>query len=369
MSRNDLVSTLYTQENRDQWNAFVAQASSGHLMQSYEWGAFKAATGWRVHRVAVERDGGIVAGAQILLRPLPWLPLTVAYIPKGPIVDLEDGGAVAKLLSAIHQVAHNQRAIFLKIEPNLPDDGNVHNALERSGFRPSVHANQPRSTIVINLSGGEDAVLANMPRKKTRKLIRRAAREGVEIAEGGDQDIAAFYRILKSTAEIKSIPVHDKMFYEQAWKAFQNTDSVKLLLAKYQGEIVAGKMIFVFGDRSMHFWGGTSRAGRDVYASYLIQWEAIKWAIAHGCKHCDLWGIPDEIAEMLKKGQDVPKDRLGGLWGVYTFKRGFGGEIECYAGAYDYVYKPLLYRLGIMALTRNVSVDAMSRWLESFSRR
>ena len=368
MSKDNLVSTVYTQENRDRWNAFVARAPSGHLMQSCEWGDFKVALGWRVQRVGVECDGRIVAGAQMLLRPLPGLPLTIAYVPKGPVVDPKDGCAVASLSAALHQVARRQGAIVLRMEPNLPDDGCVHEVLQRCGFRPSVHTNHPRSTIVIDLAGGEDVVLANMPRKKTRKLIRRAVREGVTIVEGNSHDIDDFHEILRSTAEIKGFPVHARAFYEQAWRVFQGTGSVKLLLAKYQEQIVAGKMVFVFGDRSMHFWGGTSHEGRDVYASYLIQWEAIKWAIARGCKYCDLWGIPDEIAEMLRKGQDVPKDRLGGLWGVYSFKRGFGGEIECYAGAYDYVYRPVLYWLGMIVLARNVSVDAMSGWVEKLSR-
>jgi lipid II:glycine glycyltransferase (peptidoglycan interpeptide bridge formation enzyme) len=80
-------------------------------------------------------------------------------------------------------------------------------------------------------------------RHETRKLIRRAARDGVEIAEGTDQDIDDFYRMLRSTSEIKDFPIHDKVFYEQAWKTFQSAGSSKLLLAKYQGEIVAGKMM------------------------------------------------------------------------------------------------------------------------------
>lgn len=366
MAESNLVRNLYTQEHLDRWNAFVAQAPSGHLMQSCEWGDFKAAQGWRVERIGIERDGQIVAGAQMLLRPLPLLPLTVAYIPKGPIVDLQDNGTMNELLPALHQAARNQRAVFLKIEPNLPDDSHVHNVLKQCGFRPSTQTNQPRSTIVINLSSGEDAVMANM-RRNTRRLIRRAAREGVEIADGEGRDLDDFYRVLRSTAEIKDIPIHQIAFYKQMWEAFQGTGAAKLLLAKYQGEIVAAKMIFVFGDKSMHLWGGTSDKGRDVYASYLIQWEAIKWAMSRGCKYCDLWGIPDEIGEMLKQGQDVPKERQGGLWGVYTFKRGFGGEIEYYAGAYDHVYKPLLYRLGMAVLTRNVSVDAMSGWLEKLS--
>ena len=32
------------------------------------------------------------------------------------------------------------------------------------------------------------------------------------------------------------------------------------------------------------------------------------------------------------------------LWGVYRFKRGFGGEIQRAASSWDRVYKPLLYR-------------------------
>lgn len=368
VSKNNLVSALYTQEDRDRWNAFVAQSPSGHLMQSCEWGDFKETLDWQVHRIGVECDGQIVAGAQMLLRPLPLLPLTIAYIPKGPIVDPADEATSRALFSAIHRVARRQRAIFVRIEPNMSDNDQAHTLLRRYGFRSTTQTNQPRSTIVIALSEDEDTLLANM-RKKTRKLIRRAVREGVEIVEGGTSDLDAFYQIIATTAEIKGIPVHNRAFYQQAWQIFQSVDSVRLMLAKYQNQIVAAKMIFVFGDKSMHLWGGTSHKGRDVYASYLIQWESIKWAIARGCRYCDLWGIPDEIAEMLREGQDVPKDKRDGLWGVYTFKRGFGGEIESYVGAYDYVHKPLLYRLGMTVLGRNVSVDAISGYLEKLSRR
>jgi len=33
------------------------------------------------------------------------------------------------------------------------------------------------------------------------------------------------------------------------------------------------------------------------------------------------------------------------LWGVYRFKRGFGGEVKRAVQAMDRVYNPLLYRL------------------------
>ena len=37
--------------------------------------------------------------------------------------------------------------------------------------------------------------------------------------------------------------------------------------------------------------------------------------------------------------------RHDGLWGVYRFKRGFGGELRRAAGSIDRVYQPLLYRV------------------------
>jgi lipid II:glycine glycyltransferase (peptidoglycan interpeptide bridge formation enzyme) len=103
-----------------------------------------------------------------------------------------------------------------------------------------------------------------------------------------------------------------------------------------------------------------------VHASYLIQWEAIRWAMAQGCRYADLWGIPNEIGIIRANGEKLPKDRSGGLWGVYNFKRGFGVEIEHYVRAYDYAYRRLLYRLGMTTL-RGMSVDAMARFLEKLT--
>jgi peptidoglycan pentaglycine glycine transferase (the first glycine) len=38
-------------------------------------------------------------------------------------------------------------------------------------------------------------------------------------------------------------------------------------------------------------------------------------------------------------------DRSEGLWGVYRFKRGFGGQVKRTIGVWDRVYNPFLYKL------------------------
>jgi lipid II:glycine glycyltransferase (peptidoglycan interpeptide bridge formation enzyme) len=82
-------------------------------------------------------------------------------------------------------------------------------------------------------------------------------------------------------------------------------------------------------------------------APYAVQWEAMRWARARGCTTYDLWGVPDEDEESL---ESQFAGRSDGLWGVYRFKRGFGGAPWRSVGAWDRVYRPLRYRLYGLAL-------------------
>jgi len=68
---------------------------------------------------------------------------------------------------------------------------------------------------------------------------------------------------------------------------------------------------------------------------------------AHGCTEYDLWGIPDARPDELEAQFESRSD---GLWGVYGFKRGWGGEVVRSSGAWDYVYNPLVYWAYKMAL-------------------
>jgi lipid II:glycine glycyltransferase (peptidoglycan interpeptide bridge formation enzyme) len=76
--------------------------------------------------------------------------------------------------------------------------------------------------------------------------------------------------------------------------------------------------------------------------TYLLQWEAMKWARAKGAEEYDLWGTPDEDEAKLEAEFE---NRHDGLWGVYRFKRGFGGRLKRAVQATDRIYSPLLYKL------------------------
>jgi lipid II:glycine glycyltransferase (peptidoglycan interpeptide bridge formation enzyme) len=101
-------------------------------------------------------------------------------------------------------------------------------------------------------------------------------------------------------------------------------------------------MAFAQGKRAWYLYGASSNLHREVMAPYLLQWEAIRWARGRGCVEYDLWGIPDAGEDELEAHF---ADRQDGLWGVYRFKRGFGGRVWRSVGTWDRVYNPRLYRL------------------------
>jgi len=52
--------------------------------------------------------------------------------------------------------------------------------------------------------------------------------------------------------------------------------------------------------------------------------------------------VPDASEEFLEANF---AERNTGLWGVYRFKRGFGGDLRRSAGPWERVYNPILYSL------------------------
>ena len=76
-------------------------------------------------------------------------------------------------------VAHGRElgAAVLRVEPELEDSLAARDLLARLGFRQSRETVQPPSTIQVDLTGGDDAILARM-KSKWRYNIRLAERKG-----------------------------------------------------------------------------------------------------------------------------------------------------------------------------------------------
>lgn len=329
------------------WDRFVAHHPQGSLLQQSAWGSLKARFGWDTHQVAIlDSDGTIVAGAQLLLRRQ--YGLSVAYVPRGPLFA-GDPAANRLLLAALSRIAHRQRAILLRIEPNLiesdPIADQTHTWLLLQGLRP-VETIQPRSSIHVDIDRAEAAILAGCS-KGHRADIKRAERSGVQVRVGATDDLPAFYAIMQATGARASFGIHSEDYYKTAWELFHPHS--RLLLAELNGAVVAAHMVFADAQRGLYLYSGADEAGLKSGANHLLEWQAIRWAREIGCRGYDLWGIPDALGRAASASSDDEREALEAearndpLIGVYRFKKGFGGQIVRYLPAYDQVIIPLLY--------------------------
>lgn len=310
------------------WGAFLEDHPEAHLLQTREWAQLKMAFGWRAAPVIAEDSGAL-----ILFRPLP-LGFHVAYIPKGPV-----GPWTPALLRGVDVLARRHRALFLLVEPDAWEEDE---ATPPPGFRKGACPVQPPRTLVVDLTPSEEDILARM-KQKTRYNIRLAMRKGVRVRPWAD--VEGFYAMLVETARRDGFAIHPPAYYRWAYNLFVPRGMATLLVAEYQGEPLAALMVFARGSRAWYFYGASTGRHRNRMPTYLLQWEAMRWAKARGCREYDLWGVPDEDLETLERDFTRRRD---GLWGVYRFKRGFGGRLRRAAGPWVREYIPgsaWLYRM------------------------
>lgn len=326
-SRTPGSSRLLDRTDRDRWNAFIAASPYGHTLQSWEWGEVKKQTGQEAIRLALLDGDTIQAAAQVLLRPLPYGLGKLAYVPKGPVLDYGDPDLLRSMVGALTQLAAQEQVIALKIEPEVTEPSPAAQQLLSIGLRPAPPV-QMRSTIWVELTASDDEMLARQ-KQKTRYNIRLATRKGVTVTAGSLADVDAWYDIFRVTADRDRFGIHERDYYRLVLKILGPEDTARLLLAWHDGDLLAGIVVFCFGHEAQYMYGASGNAKRNLMAPYLLQWEGMRWAKSKGATIYDLWGIPDRLDESEE------------LWGVYRHKRGYGGEIVRYLGAYDIVRSPL----------------------------
>lgn len=310
-----------------QWNHYLAGQPDAHVLQSGAWGELKSKFGWHAVRLMEGQTG-----AQVLLRPLA-AGMNIAYLPKGPV-----GGQIHNIQTQLDQICKKNHAIFLKVEPDAwQGENDDHDP--GPGWIKSQPI-QPRRTVLVPLEGTEDEILSKM-KQKTRYNIRLAEKKGVVIRP--DADMHRFFELMRITGSRDSFGVHAREYYQNAYLLFHPTGNCECFTAFYKDLPLASIMVFAMGSIAWYMYGASTDQERNRMPTYLLQWEAMRWAKSKGCRVYDLWGIPDYEVDELEEGFSDHGSHEG-LWGVYRFKRGFGGDVVRSVGAWDRVYHPLLYK-------------------------
>jgi lipid II:glycine glycyltransferase (peptidoglycan interpeptide bridge formation enzyme) len=269
------------------------------------------------------------------MKSLP-LGISVAYAPRGPLVPTE---RLAEAIVAVREALALERCASLLCDPEAPDDPAIRASLVGIGVRPSPVFVQPRRTLLMDLSKGDEELFAAM-RKKTRQYIHKAERAGVVTEESRDVD--RFMRVLSAVGQRDRFAIRSRQYFETLLSAFG--DRALLMFARLADEDAGAMLLVRMADRAWELYGGWSGAHAEARPFYLLKWRAMLRMRQLGVRRYDMYGLADSA--------DDP------LAGVENFKLGYGGEVVEWIGALETPVRKVLYPLWQLAARRRLARSA-----------
>ena len=327
------------------YDAFIAESTNGDLLQTYAWGEIKSPDWEPVRALIEEEPGNIRAAFTLLFRRLPLPGHTVAYAPRGPVLnDVSDQELWNFTLNAMNDLARSKKAVVLKADPAIPVDERVISSLQEAGFTLTGEDHefgglQPRYTFRLPLKGTTEDIFSRFP-KKLRYKINYGPKNGLVFRANEETSIADFYAALSETGERNDFLTRSPVYFQKMYDTLKKEDRILLLTGYVADEPVISSITFSLGNKAWAVYGGQTDKHRNLYTYHAMNWERIQWAHSKGAAWFDFYGVPGSADE------DHP------LYGLYHFKQSFGGDFVSLIGEWDRPFSPLLYWLWKKGLPR-----------------
>lgn len=323
-----------TLEEKDRFNA-----AAHHPLQTWEWGEFRKAQGQTIERWGMfSEQGQLEHTLQITFHSIPVFGGTAGYFPKGDT-------PTAEMLNALSEIGKRNNAVFIKLEPNTLQPASAaeeafeaeQKVLTDNGAVPGRSLFTPY-TFVLDISPSEEELMANL-KSKTRYNVRLAERKGVQIVEDStDAGLEEYLTLLKETTQRQGFYAHDEAYFRTQWQHLKTSGMAKILKAVHEGKTLTTWILFFHNGVAYYPYGASSREQRDVMASNLMMWEAIRLAKQTGCTSFDMWGALGPEPD--------PKNKW---YGFHKFKEGYGAVLMQGIETHDLVINKLMYSLVTLA--------------------
>lgn len=294
--------------DKREWDDYILE-NGGHPLQLWGWGDVKSIHGWKAYRLFLYDENESVTGAvQLLIRKLPWPLKSLAYVPRGPVVD--DNNSADLLTVLVEYVKRVHHSVAISIEPD-----SIEYAVPK-GWKKSKNHILPSKTIILDLNKSDSELLNDMA-KKTRQYIRKSASEAMTIERVRNKaDLDKCLDIYRLTAKRARFDLHSNQYYYDVFSKL--ADYSQVFAAYVDDQPIAFLWLAISADTAFELYGGMNDLGQQLRSNYALKWHAIR--------KCKEWGLL--------------RYDFGGLLdgGVTTFKMSWAESSIDLAGTFD---KPL----------------------------
>lgn len=313
----------------NEYEEFISSHPKGHFLQSYKWAKVKDS--WKWEAVAVRnKEGKIIGAFSVLIRKLPVLPHTLMYSARGPVCDVHDKNVLAELEQGAEALAKKYKAYAFTLDPDvLSSDTDFIENMKAVGFshKPGdkdFDGIQPNYVFRLAIKDKNKEDLLAAFHSKTRYNLRLSERKGVTVKLCGKEMLGDFSRIMLETGNRDGFITRPQIYFETMMDVLG--ENCRLYMAFLEDKPIAGTLAIRYGNKVWYLYGASSNEHRNVMPNYLLQWRMIEWAVESGCEIYDFRGVSGDIS---------PNNPL---YGLYNFKKGFGGDFCEFCGEFTKIY-------------------------------
>jgi len=103
------------------------------------------------------------------------------------------------------------------------------------------------------------------------------------------EDMAHYYRLhLQTRCKKHGMPAQPRRFFMELWDRFAVSATMQLLLAEYQGDIIAGMILFASGATVRYAYGASDERYLHLSPNNLLMWAAILRGCEQGYQLLDM---------------------------------------------------------------------------------
>ena len=327
------------------WDRFLQSVPQGEFEQGCCWARYKQTAGWQCSRALIRQDQQIVGGFQLLWRPTRFG--RIGYVSRGPVAAVENLETVDRLVELLIESAKRLRLAAMVVHPPARSR-HMASRLPPDRFAPNRLLGIITATLFLDVSSGMGAVEAQMS-KNTRKHIRQAARMGITVREGSEEDIGPFFRLMLETCRRQNVRPNPptESAVRALWDAWRGLGNCRLTIAEYERRPISALLCMGWGDVVTLWKKGSLPEPFHGTPMELLYYETFLWANRQGYRYCDFGALRRLTAETLIQGLPLSDEQKSSR---DFFNLKFGGNPVLLPEAYLHFSNPLARRAyGLLA--------------------
>jgi FemAB-related protein (PEP-CTERM system-associated) len=196
-----------------------------------------------------------------------------------PLLAADETSANALIDRAV-RVAQQQKVRYLELRTGIN---------EVLSKRPDLVEGNLYVRWLMPLSADPDLVWSNL-RKPVQHQVKKSQKLGVQVRIAQQrEDMAHYYRLhLQTRCKKHGMPAQPQRHFYELWDRFAKSGATQLLLAEYQGTVIAGMILLASGTILRYAYGASDEYFLNLAPNNLLMWTAIKLGCTLGYQTFDM---------------------------------------------------------------------------------